>query len=316
MNRSDLGPHGHHWSWEDKVARSPGLCGIGQDRERLCQEGREQGTPEQSREASCVHQGRAWGILIWPHSPYMSLSGRGGSSKKHLAQPSWEPMLHSGPQLGLCSILHAPPAPRHEPSGGLILESASSHSAFEVKETPSPPLLPAAQDSLTPLPARAPSLLRTPGSACDSLDPGMRAWPLLCVCPSLTGQSLAGQKHREPPFLCCVLFPQCPWAHLLTQVKACSQERSIHCSDGNVPCLIHWCRSPHSDSVLRVYTMLPWGETGLQVHRTSAVFPSLSFSFFPPPTSLLFFFLFFGGENRHQVLLKCTALCSVLAMQS
>ena len=118
----------------------------------------------------------------------------------------------------------------------LSLESAPPVLFSGAKRPHLPLLLPSAQDSLTPLPARALSPKTEPlGSARVSL---FLASPLVCYS-FLPSQSLGAWKHRGPLVFCCVLLPppQGPWANLPTLVKASSEERSILCGDGNVLCL-------------------------------------------------------------------------------
>ena len=96
------------------------------------------------------------------------------------------PALHDGVPAGACSLPHAPPV-MHSSGFTLSLESAPPVLFSGAKKPHLPLLLPSAQDSLTPLPARALSPETEPlGSARVSLAPGfasvlllLPSWPVL-----------------------------------------------------------------------------------------------------------------------------------------
>lgn len=145
------------WSWEDRAAQEPWALWDRTGQRRAVSRGEigaegSQSSPPRPRASLRAEPGHS----DLSSQSHISLSGRGASSKNHPVQPSRGPAFHPGVPAGAVQL--PPCTSSDELSSGFILslESASSSSAFQAKEAPSPPPVSLCPGQPNPTPCQSP----------------------------------------------------------------------------------------------------------------------------------------------------------------
>lgn len=145
------------WSWEDRAAQEPWALWDRPGQRRAVSRGEigaggSQSSPPRPRASLRAEPGHS----DLSSQSHISLSGRGVSPKNHLVQPSQGPAFHPGVPAGAVQL--PPCTSSDELSSGFILslESASSSSAFQAKEAPSPPPVSLCPGQPNPTPCQSP----------------------------------------------------------------------------------------------------------------------------------------------------------------